>query len=197
MIPGDSPEAYRIKNIVVASQNPVKIQAVVNGFQRMFVDQEFAVQNISAPSGVSHQPRSNAETVQGAVNRAAEAARRLPKADYWVGIEGGVEDTAEGEMIAFAWVAIRDHDRLGSGRTGTFFLPPVVADLIRQGKELGEADDIIFGRINSKQDNGAVGLLTGNVIDRVQLYEQAVILALIPFKNSELYLNTRRISNPV
>ena len=186
-----------MKTIIVASQNPVKIQAVTDGFLLMFPDETFIVRTISVPSGVSHQPRSDAETVQGALNRATEATRRLPKADFWVGIEGGVEETAEGEMIAFAWVAIRDHDRLGSGRTGTFFLPPAVADLIRQGKELGEADDIIFGRINSKQDNGAVGLLTGNVIDRVQLYEQAVILALIPFKNSELYLNTRRISNPV
>ncbi len=79
---------------------------------------------------------------------------------------------------------------IGKGRTGTFFIPPPVADLIRQGKELGEADDIIFQRNNSKQENGAVGLLTGNVIDRKNLYEQAVILALIPFKNSILYSET-------
>jgi non-canonical (house-cleaning) NTP pyrophosphatase len=62
-----------------------------------------------------------------------------------------------------------------------------VADLIRQGKELGEADDIVFGRNNSKQENGAVGLLTGDVINRAQLYEMAVILAFIPFKNLDLY----------
>ena len=62
--------------------------------------------------------------------------------------------------------------------------------MIRQGKELGEADDIVFNRANSKQDNGAVGLLTDNVIDRAQLYEQAVILALIPFKNEALYVGT-------
>jgi len=59
--------------------------------------------------------------------------------------------------------------------------------LIRQGKELGEADDIVFGRSNSKQENGAVGLLTDNAIDRAQLYEHAMILALIPFKNEALY----------
>jgi non-canonical (house-cleaning) NTP pyrophosphatase len=53
--------------------------------------------------------------------------------------------------------------------------------------ELGEADDLVFGRSNSKQDNGAIGLLTGDVIDRAQLYEQAVILALVPFKNPDMY----------
>jgi non-canonical (house-cleaning) NTP pyrophosphatase len=76
---------------------------------------------------------------------------------------------------------------IGKGRTGTFLLPPAVAELIRQGKELGAADDIVFGRLNSKQDNGAVGLLTDDVIDRAQLYEHAMILALIPFKNKALY----------
>ena len=187
-MPGDVPETRPVKTIVVASQNPVKIQAVLRGFQRMFLDQEFTVQNISVPSGVSLQPRSDAETLRGAVNRATEAARQLPKADFWVGIEGGVDETEEGEMIAFAWVAVCDLRQMGRGRTGTFYLPLAVTDLLRQGKELGEADDIVFGRINSKQENGAVGLLTGDVIDRARLYEHAVILALIPFKNKELYL---------
>jgi non-canonical (house-cleaning) NTP pyrophosphatase len=53
--------------------------------------------------------------------------------------------------------------------------------------ELGDADDVVFGRTNSKQENGAVGLLTENVIDRTAYYVQALILALIPFKNSVLY----------
>ena len=173
--------------IVVASHNPVKIQAAVHGFQRMFPDREFTVQNVSVPSGVSRQPLSNVETLQGALNRAREAASRLPHANYWVGIEGGVEETVDGEMVAFAWVVVYDRQRVGRGRTGTFYLPPAVAGLIRQGKELGEADDIVFGRNNSKQENGAVGLLTGDVIDRAQLYEHAVILALVPFKNAALY----------
>jgi inosine/xanthosine triphosphatase len=177
------------KTIVVASQNPVKVQAVVHGFQRMFPTQEFSVQTVSVPSGVRSQPLSNVETVQGAVNRATGAARLLPEVDFWVGIEGGIEETEAGEMLAFAWVAVRDAHQMGCGRTGTFTLPPRVAALIRQGKELGEADDIVFGRVNSKQENGAVGLLTGDVIDRAQLYEHAVVLALIPFKNPELYPN--------
>jgi len=53
--------------------------------------------------------------------------------------------------------------------------------------ELGEADDRVFERSNSKQTNGAIGLLTGNVIDRTTLYAPAVVFALIPFKNPELY----------
>jgi non-canonical (house-cleaning) NTP pyrophosphatase len=59
--------------------------------------------------------------------------------------------------------------------------------LIQQGKELGEADDIVFNQSNSKQANGSIGILTGDVIDRTALYAHAVILALVPFKNPELY----------
>jgi inosine/xanthosine triphosphatase len=58
---------------------------------------------------------------------------------------------------------------------------------VKEGKELGDADDIVFGRINSKRENGAIGILSNNVINRAGLYEQAVILALVPFVQSRLY----------
>jgi non-canonical (house-cleaning) NTP pyrophosphatase len=53
--------------------------------------------------------------------------------------------------------------------------------------ELGEADDLVFGKANSKQQNGAVGLLTNDVIVRRTLYVPAVVMALIPFVKEELY----------
>lgn len=172
--------------IVVASTNPVKIQAVENGFSKMFPGELFEIGSISVPSGVRDQPRSDAETLQGALNRTHNAAALVPDADYWVGVEGGIEDQ-EGDMAAFAWIVVKSRDFIGKGRTGTFYLPPAVAELVRQGKELGEADDIVFDRSNSKQENGAVGILTGNVIDRARLYEQGVILALVPCRNSSLF----------
>lgn len=174
--------------VVIASNNPVKRQAAAAGFQRMFPHEELAIRQVAVPSGVRDQPMSDAETLQGARQRAENARGALPDADFWVGIEGGVEDCQPDDtMWTFAWVAVCSPDRLGLGRTATLRLPPRLAELVRGGKELGEADDIVFGRTNSKQDNGAVGLLTGNVIDRAQAYEQAVILALIPFKNPDLY----------
>lgn len=181
-----------MQSIVVASKNPVKVQAARQGFLRMFPGAELAFTAISAPSGVSDQPFSSAEALQGAVNRASNARAMQPKADFWVGIEGGVEaapegSPASGQLCAFAWVVVLSPEQAGKARTGIFFLPPRVAELVHQGMELGEADDIVFGRTNSKQENGAVGLLTRDALDRVAFYEQAVILALIPFQNPELY----------
>jgi hypothetical protein len=50
-----------------------------------------------------------------------------------------------------------------------------------------DADDIVFKRSNSKQSNGAVGLLTGDRITRASYYVHACHLALIPFVNRALY----------
>jgi inosine/xanthosine triphosphatase len=175
-----------MSTIVVASTNPVKIQAVLAGFQRMFPGQAFVARGLLAESGVSHQPMTDAETRQGALNRAAAVRAAVPEADFWLGIEGGCEPL-HGRLACFAWTVVLGRGQCGESRTGMFFLPEAVAALVHQGVELGEADDRVFGRVNSKQGNGAVGLLTGDVIDRLAYYEHAVVLALIPFKNAGLY----------
>ena len=177
-----------MQKIIIASKNPVKINAALDGFKQMFPDEAFEVEGVSVASGVSDQPMSNAQTLQGARQRVEGAYTACPHGDFWVGIEGGVEEK-ENEMEAFAWIVVKSKDgQIGRGRTAIFFLPPRVARLVKQGKELGEADDIVFGRTNSKQDNGAVGLLTDDVIHRQHYYTHALILALIPFKKKDLYI---------
>ena len=173
-------------DVVVASTNPVKMRAVAGGFREVFGSSVLDVRGIQLSTPAPAQPHGDDETWLGAEARASGAQGLAPDADFWVGIEGGVADLGQ-EMAAFAWVVVRSRDRTGRARTGTFFLPQVVADLVRHGLELGLADDRVFGTMNSKQDVGAVGLLTGNVIDRESLYRHAVVLALIPFRNAALY----------
>ena len=48
--------------VIVASKNPVKIEATRIGFQKMFPEQELEVIGISAPSDVNDQPMSREET---------------------------------------------------------------------------------------------------------------------------------------
>jgi len=176
-----------MKTIFIASTNPVKIEATLRGFQAMFPEQKFVTKSVQVPSEVGSQPFSNGETLEGAINRAKNAKKVAPDGDFWVGIEGGVAEN-NGSLAAFAWIVIQAHDLTGQSRTGTFFLPVPIARLLREGKELGEADDIVFHQTNSKQVQGAIGLLTRNVINRRLLYQHAVILALVPFKNRQLYL---------
>lgn len=171
--------------IVVASKNPVKLDAVKEGLS-VFLNQPIELLAVSVDSGVSDQPMSDMETLKGAETRVQNAQIQFPDFDYYVGIEGGVEESNSG-LIAFAWVVISHGEKIGRARTAGFFLPPEVARLVHLGMELGDADDIVFSKQNSKQQNGAVGLLTNDLITRKSLYMPAVQMAFIPFLNPELY----------
>ncbi|MEM6281259.1 MAG: inosine/xanthosine triphosphatase [Chloroflexota bacterium] len=171
-------------DIIVASGNPVKVNATRAGFTQMFPDEPLTVTGQAYPSGVAAQPMGDEETRAGALNRAQAARTAHPAAAYTVGIEGGCTLHPDDGMSVYAWVVVLNHTgQMGHSKTGTFYLPREVADLVRGGMELGDADDIVFGRSNSKQQTGSVGLLTGDVLTRETYYLHAVVLALIPFKN--------------
>ena len=176
-----------MKRLVVASLNPVKARAVETGFRRLFPEEECVIESVSVPSGVRDQPWGESETRLGARNRAEAASGEVPAADYWIGLEGGVEEGPEGTLFAFAWVVVRGASGWGQSRTANFQLPPEVVELVRSGLELGEADDRVFGARGSKRKGGAIGLLTEGRIDRAGLYETAVSLAFVPFLNPGLY----------
>ena len=175
-----------MKNVIIASKNPVKINAVKIAFNQMFPSDVFEFNGLEVSSDVSDQPLSDSETLQGAINRSNNAKSKNSDADYWVGIEGGV-DKKDNQMEVFAWIFIQSNDLQGKARTATFNLPKKIIELIDSGMELGDADDIVFNRKNSKQKNGAVGILTGDLIDREKYYAHAITMALIPFKNIDLY----------
>lgn len=175
--------------IVVASANPVKIAAARAGCARVLGDgAAIEMVPVEVASGVAAQPMSDQETRRGARQRAAAAQAEVPEADFWLGLEGGIDDDGD-QLWAFAWIAARWKGGQGEGhgeghgeaRTAAFALPAAVADLVREGIELGEADDRVFGHKNSKQQGGAVGILTQGRLDRAGLYEPAVVLALIPW----------------
>lgn len=175
-----------MKRVIVASGNPVKIKATKAAFKKVFPDERIVVEGVMVNSGINEQPMGDEDTYKGAFNRACNAKKKTERADYWVGIEGGI-DVKDSEMFTYTWMVVISKDKLGRARSGSFFLPNRISKLIKKGIELGEADDIVFGRSNSKQKNGAVGLLTGNVLTRTSFYETAIVLALIPFKNPKLY----------
>ncbi len=172
--------------IVVGSKNPVKLAAAETAFTEAFL-KGFNVNGLNVSSDVPAQPKGDEETFLGAKNRAQNARSIFPEGDYWVGIEGGIAEDPHG-MYAFAWVYIEDKSkRSGMAKTGTFYLPEKVTALVREGMELGQADDQVFDQENSKQAGGSVGLLTKGALDRKNYYTQAVTLALIPFLNENLF----------
>jgi inosine/xanthosine triphosphatase len=173
--------------VIVGSTNPVKLQAAREGFAAMFPELTFEIQGVEAASGVSEQPFGDAETMRGAHQRAVNALRQMPDAAYGIGIEGGVEAMGDDALLVFAWVVVVDHaGKVGRAKSGAFILPKEVSRLVKQGMELGPADDVVFGQKNSKQRSGSIGLLTGDALTRTGYYASAVLMALIPFKNPTL-----------
>ena len=101
-----------MKKVLIASRNPVKINATKKAFEEVFTDR-FEFEGVSADSLVSDQPMSNDETLKGATNR-LQNIQHL-EADYLVSIEGGV-DLLDNNYEAFAWIVISDKQKIGKAK---------------------------------------------------------------------------------
>ncbi|MDA1334704.1 MAG: inosine/xanthosine triphosphatase [bacterium] len=175
-----------MKRVAIGSQNPVKIEATKQAFEAIWPDEEWEVVFAGVGSGVSDQPMSDDETIDGAVNR-ARRVREIFDADFGVGIEAGIHQIEE-DCYASTWVAIEDRDgKMGIGSSTRVPLPGSFLDIMREGKELGEATDSMFNRENSKQEEGFVGIMTNGVVTRTHAYIDAVACALAPFIHDDLF----------
>ncbi|HCG6386513.1 TPA: inosine/xanthosine triphosphatase [Vibrio parahaemolyticus] len=168
------------QKVVIASLNPAKINAVKSAFQSAFPQQAFEFVSISVPSEVADQPMTNEETHRGAVNRVKNAKVEMPTADFYVGLEAGIEGN-----VTFAWMVIESDTHRGESRSASLMLPPEVLAQLADANELGDVMDKVFGTENIKQKGGAISLLTQNQLTRSSVYHQALILALIPFTNPD------------
>jgi inosine/xanthosine triphosphatase len=167
-----------VRLVAVGSTNPVKVSAARAVIAR--VAPAARVEGIQVSATVRDQPWGDEETIRGARSR-AEVARRTLDADLGIGIEGGVVTDEQG-LRTCAWAAVvGPGGREGTGGSLAMPLPPVVAELVRTGLELGDAMDRVAGTRDVKRGQGAVGLLTAGLIDRQRAYETLITYALVPF----------------
>lgn len=172
--------------IAVGSKNPAKIQAVKEAFTRVFPHKKIDVVGVDVESRVSKQPMNDKESIAGARQR-AKKAQKLVKADYAVGLEGGIAKI-EDKWFDCGWMVVLSKDgKEGIGSTVRMELPGKIVKLIKEGKELGEANDIIFGTVNSKHHQGHFGLMTNNTITRISGYSDGVISALSRFLKPKIF----------
>lgn len=167
--------------VIVASQNPIKIEAAKRAFTKMFPGETIDIESVSVASGVADQPMSTIETKQGAINRAHAAHEAVPDADFWVGQEGGLVD--EGDSLRnVPWMCIINRNGTESSEHGaSYTLPKPIEVLVRSGVELSQAGDQYFNETEIGKKGGVIQVLTKNSIDRTSYYEQALITSLIPF----------------
>ncbi|MFW9998544.1 MAG: inosine/xanthosine triphosphatase [Candidatus Hodarchaeota archaeon] len=183
-------------NICVGSLNPTKIEAVKSAFCRYY--KNFEVQNIKVHSKVSNQPIGFINIIDGAINRAKQSLnyiierKKIFNNIFGIGIEAGLATVpyTKSGFMDFQFCAIIDeqkHLSLGSGIA--FEYPKFIVEQVLQDpdKEIGEIVGKLANNENLKNEKGAISFLSKNSITRTEILTQAVICALLPFINEELY----------
>lgn len=178
---------FYMKKVIVASENPVKVAVAKRAFTSVYPDETFEFVAIKSVSGVPDQP-TNEETERGALNRLEYIRTKQPDAHFWISIEGGVFEEGD-TLYNRAWIAVGDTSGyIGKASTASFYLPRKIIEYIKNGMELGDANDAFFSSVNSKQGIGAIGYLTDGLIDREHYYAPAAIIALSELKYKEWYV---------
>jgi inosine/xanthosine triphosphatase len=168
----------------VGSTNPAKLEAVHRALARLAPG--CTVEGMNVASGVGRQPFGDEETRAGARARARTALRESG-ADVAFGLEGGVifEDA---EPWLVSWVAVVDRDgREGEASGLRMALPASAAARLRAGDELGDVIDALFDVKLSKQQAGAIGLLTEGFVSRTDAFADLVAMACAPLLRPDLY----------
>ena len=190
----------RLKKIrvLVGSKNPVKVNAAKIAICQLFPDIDIECTGMHAPSGVPDQPMTDVETREGAINRVkycrefsatvAQQPDGESVAELFIAMEGGVDNFEYGPAT-FAYTVIATQSQLSVGRSAQLPISQSIYKSLVAGEELGDVMDKLFNTNNIKQKGGAIGLLTQGHATRESVYTQALILAMAPMLNPELYLD--------
>ncbi|EHD20045.1 MULTISPECIES: inosine/xanthosine triphosphatase [Brenneria] len=165
-------------HVVAATTNPAKIEAITLAFTDVFGADNCRIEGVDVDSGVPRQPLGSVETRTGARNRVMMARQVRPEADFWVGVEAGIE-----EHMTFAWMVVENTRQRGESRSASLVLPESILQGIRAGRELGDEMARLTGIQDIKRQGGAIGVFTDGKLSRASVYHQALLLALVPFHN--------------
>lgn len=170
--------------IAVGSTNPLKRDAVMNVARKVFGPVQ--VEAVEVDSGVSYNPLTDSETIEGAVTR-ARAAREKSGADLGVGIEGGITE-ADGSFYTCVWCAVDTGSEVVTGGGVHIPVPPTVLRMIVHDRmEMGAAMDALTSTDNTKRKMGFEGIITKGLINRQDSFEAVVGYALAKLISPELY----------
>jgi len=133
--------------------------------------------------------------MQGARQRAESLVELLrtgsPRADYFVGLEGGLEVCVENgseHVFLESWAYVTDGRSGFFGSSGGIEVPLALAEeVLCRGTELATAMDAFAGGVGIRDAEGAWGVLSANLISRQESFRLAVVAAFAPFYNPKLY----------
>lgn len=132
---------HKLRIVAVGSTNPVKIEAVKEGFEKVLGAVE--VIGVDVISGVSSHPIGLEETYLGALNRAKNAFEKV-QCTYAVGIEAGLIKVGE-HYIDIHICVVFDGVNETVGLSQGFEYPKIVAEKVLEGIEGGKIAEEISG----------------------------------------------------
>lgn len=146
------------------------------------------------PSGVDETPTQLDHLLQGARGRVQALRQGLVAeggaAQYYVGLEGGLW-AAQGSVFLQSWAYVTDGVGESFGASGAIAVPGALAEaVLGQGRSLGEVIDVFAGERNVRSGQGAWGVLSRGHMTRERSFETALVNALAPFFNAEVYGRT-------
>lgn len=163
--------------IALGSKNPAKLKAVKTAFEKMFPNDELIFVSLEVDSGVADQPLNDEETVKGAINRAKRALESA-KADYGVGVEGGIHKVDSYWLTGNIAAVVTKNGNTGVGISTRVALPKQVQAEIERGAELNTAIASVYGLQDVGKKGGVLGLFTNGHTTRATASCDAVIAAI-------------------
>ena len=153
-------------NVYLGSTNPIKIKAVETVLNTKVV-------GVDVCSEVSTQPFSDEETIKGAYNRAFN----IKEKGLRFGLEAGVQMFND-ILFLVNWGVLIDEDENIYYAGGTRIpLPNYIKDkLLKKDKELATIIDETFNTKDIKHHEGAIGIFTNNLVNRVDIFIHIVKL---------------------
>ena len=174
---------------MVASKNPVKIKATKEAFHSFF--KVFSVESSETVLTASKhtQPVGEDETREFSRSRILKVKELNPGYDFYVGIEGGIVKLNSKEARIIVYTSVGNHGKIETIRGCEIPLPIDWYKSLKEDefRELGDLVEKESGVTNIKQKQGAVGYFTNNYVTRIDILKQSVIMALIPYRNEQLF----------
>jgi inosine/xanthosine triphosphatase len=181
--------------VAIGSKNPAKTRGTKDAFSLFF--RKVEVREVDVSGLVMSQPMSLDETLAGARKRAMTALGS-GKVDFGVGVEAGIVDLGRGggvgvekvaESLNLQLAAVADPmGRVHFGCSAGFPLPPqLIATMIESGKELDAYAHELTGTKKIREEDGIIYHLSMKNLSRVQMTEQCVSMALLPWVNDKIY----------
>ncbi|HUK75458.1 MAG TPA: inosine/xanthosine triphosphatase [Nitrososphaerales archaeon] len=182
-------KARKQTTIAVGSTNPAKMKGARLAFSRVFGD--VVLKEVDTTPLVKAQPMSLEETVEGAEERAVFASESA-RPDFGVGVEAGLIELGKGwpgHYLNLQIAAVVDRvGNLSFGCSSGSPIPTRFAEKLKQNREeLDRYTRELVGAKKVREEEGIVYHLSGKRLSRVEMTEQCVSMALLPWLNAKLY----------